>query len=1568
MITFFSTPGNRIIAVQSQQALSKPDSDKLVWLFDGVIVDKTELSGTYIGPRREMITPWSTNAVEITQNMGIRGILRIEEFKAPPSPPEGGDVGASATLMRSKSFRRFTSPPSGGLGEAFDPILQRIYHTLSQDIFTIDKMPEPVKYIDDIAAYNQSEGLALNDDEIDYLNEVSQKIGRKLTDSEVFGFSQVNSEHCRHKIFNGQFIIDGKEKELTLFQLIKKTSQVNPNQLVSAYKDNVAFNEGPVIEQFAPATGDKPDFFDTKTYESVLSLKAETHNFPTTVESFNGAATGTGGEIRDRLAGGKASLPLAGTAVYMTSYPSLQALPHLSAPPSPPEGGDVGASATLMRFKSFGRFTSPPSGRAYGYLTANVANYNLLKEHAQTIRRFSTEAESALWEMLRRKNLNAKFRRQHIIADFIVDFVCLKEKLIIEADGEYHNDPEIAEYDKLRTQILNDLGFNVLRFSNEEITGNADKVLERIHVALAPTSSPSGGLGGASTLIKASNGASDFGNKFGQPLICGSVLTFEHAENGKFYGYDKVIMLAGGVGFAKRSDCLKEEASPGQKIVVMGGDNYRIGMGGGAVSSVDTGQYANAIELNAVQRANPEMQKRVANVIRTLAESDHNPIVSIHDHGAGGHLNCLSELVETTGGHIDMSQLPIGDPTLSAKEIIGNESQERMGFLVDEAAIEPIKKIAERERAPFYVVGETTGDRQFVFEQKDGKRPIDLRMDYLIGKPPRTIMNDKSVETSFAPLQFESQKIAQYIEQVLQLESVACKDWLTNKVDRSVTGKVALQQTVGELQLPLNNLGVVALDYRGKAGIATSIGHAPIAALISPEAGSRLAVAEALTNIVWANLAEGIKSVSLSANWMWACKNEGEDARLYRAVEACSRFACELGINIPTGKDSLSMTQKYADRKVLAPGTVIISAGAEVADITKTVTPLLVNDFDTTLYYIDFSNVALQLGGSALAQTMDKVGDKAPDVSDAGYFTAAFEAVQALIRKELILSGHDVSAGGLITTLLEMCFANTHGGLTINLSPLAAKSSDLVTLLFAENPAIIIQVKEKQAVEKILSDVGVHFYTIGSPHRERTVKVLYNDENHLFEIDNLRDCWYRTSYLLDRKQSGETHAKLRYENYAHQPLQFYFNKNFTGKMSQYAISPDRKPSGLKAAILREKGTNGEREMAYALYLAGFDVKDVHATDLISGRETLDDIHFIVFCGGFSNSDVLGSAKGWAGGLLFNPKAKVALERFYARRDTLSLGICNGCQLMMTAPPSPPGGDVRDCASLIRPKLFGGFTSPPSGNAYGYLTANIANYNLLKEHAQTMRRFSTEAESALWEMLRRKNLNAKFRQQHIIDDFIVDFVCLKEKLIIEADGDYHNDPEVAEYDKIRTQILNDLGFNVLRFSNEKIIGNTDKVLEHIKVALSQTSPPSGGLGGACMWHNDSHKFESSFVGVTIQENNSVLFSSLAGSKLGVWVAHGEGKFHLPLPEENYHIAATYNYDAYPANPNGSDYSVAAIYSADGRHLAMMPHPERAIFPWQWAYYPASRKNSDEITPWMEAFVNAREWVKNVRSGQ
>ena len=1225
MILFFKTPQNTFIAVNFVIPVNTEDIGKLIWLFgEAEKLDETLLDGWFVGPRKEMLTPWSTNAVEITQNMGIEGIIRMEEYVQVPDASAG-----------------------------FDPMLKALYHSLDQKIFTIEKQPDPILEIGDIAAYNEQEGLALSEDEIGYLNSVSEKLGRKLTDGEVFGFSQVNSEHCRHKIFNGTFIIDGVEQEMSLFQLIRKTSEQNPNLIVSAYKDNCSFVQGPVCEQFAPKTQDKPDFFEITDLEMVLSLKAETHNFPTTVEPFNGAATGTGGEIRDRIAGGKGSLPIAGTAVYMTSYPRTE--------------------------------------------------------------------DARSWEQATE-----------------------------ERDWLYQTPEEI--------------------------------------------------------LIKASNGASDFGNKFGQPIITGSVVTFEHFENDRKYGFDKVIMLAGGIGFAAKKDSLKDEPVKGDKIVLLGGDNYRIGMGGGAVSSVATGEFKNHIELNAVQRANPEMQKRVYNAIRALSESANNPIITVHDHGAGGHLNCLSELVEATGGKIDTSKLPVGDPTLSQKEIIGNESQERMGLVMHEKDVALLQRISERERAPMYVIGEATGDMQFTFENpKTGEKAIDWQLSYMFGKPPKTVLTDTTRDEKFAELEYDQTLVEQYLENVLQLEAVACKDWLTNKVDRSVTGRIAKQQCVGQLQLPLNNVGVITLDYQGKKGLATTIGHAPVAAMVDAAAGSVLSISESLTNMVWAPLTDQLKGVSLSANWMWPAKNEGENARIYKAVKAASDFACALGINIPTGKDSMSMTQKYKDGLVYSPGTVIVSASAEVSDVKKVVEPVLINDVNTSIYFVDFSKMNRCLGGSAFSQIINKLGNEAPTVADSDYFASAFNVLQQCIEEKLILAGHDISSGGLITTLLEMCFADNYSGMKLDLSGM--NESDSVKVLFSENPGVVVQVADAAAFEAKMNQASVAFVLIGNPSGIRDFIVKNGTDTFVFDLNSLRELWFKSSYLLDRKQSGEQLALERYRSYKKNELTYDF-KGFTGKAADLGIDLKRRQkSGIRAAIIREKGVNGDREMAYAMYLAGMDVKDVHMTDLISGRETLEDVNMIVFVGGFSNSDVLGSAKGWAGAFKYNEAARLALDNFYKRTDTLSLGVCNGCQLMVEL-------------GLVYPE--------------------------------------------------------------------------------------------------------------------------------------RTEKPK-------MLHNESHKFESGFVNVEIQPNNSVMLQSMEGMKLGIWIAHGEGKFSLPQPESAYLIPMKYSNTAYPGNPNGSNYNTASLCSEDGRHLVMMPHLERSFKPWHWPYYPNDRK-FDEVAPWIEAFVNARKWIE------
>ncbi len=1209
MISFFTKDNSHVYAVESEGALSPETRKKLEWLFSGSgYISSKIIKSKYVGPRSNMTTPWSTNAVEITQNMGVIGIKRIEEF----------------IFFNNKN--------------SFDQMTNELYQKLDQNIFTVNIEPEDSIEIININEYNKKEGLALSDEEIVYLENLSKKINRNLTDSEVFGFSQVNSEHCRHKIFNGTFIVNNIKKDESLFQMIKQTTKLNKNSVVSAYKDNVAFVQGPKVQQFSPTLPEKPSIYKDSTFESVISIKAETHNFPTTVEPFSGAATGSGGEIRDRLAGGQGSIPLAGTAVYMTPYP---------------------------------------------------------------------------------------------------------------------------------------------RFNNSKFGFDERKWLYQKPIDI---------------LIKASNGASDFGNKFGQPLISGSLLTFEHKEGDKLLGFDKVIMLAGGIGYGKLEHSKKKKIHDGDLIIVLGGDNYRIGMGGAAVSSTDTGEYASGIELNAVQRSNPEMQKRVANVIRSIVESDNNFIKSIHDHGAGGHLNCISELVEDVGGMLEVDKLPIGDKTLSSKEIIGNESQERMGLVIAEKDYKKLKQICERERAPVYKVGKVIENGRFLVKSDlKNETSIDLELSDFFGNSPKTILKDTISDFSYSEPKLESKKVYSYLDDVLSLESVACKDWLTNKVDRCVTGRVALQQCTGPFQVPLNNCGVMSLDYNGKNGIATSIGHSPIISLIDPSKGSRSSIAEALTNILFVPLKDDLKSISLSANWMWPANNGSENYRLYQAVKACSEFSIDLGINIPTGKDSMSMKQKYADKDVLSPGTVIISAVGHTEEINKIVQPYL-HEEGGYIYKIDFSSDKYSLGGSALYQSQNKVGKNAPDIKDSGYFQLAFNTIQKCIKENRVYSGHDISSGGMIVTLIEMCLASNNYGLDINLS----KEDNILELLFSENHGIIIHAKEE--IEKFFSNNNIKFEKIGTVNKSNSITISNLNEKYSFDIDYYRKKWFEKSYMLDSIQSTEAKAFERYNSLYKNKLEFKFPKWFNG---------DFKPSfdkRIKAGVIREKGSNSEREMAFIMNKAGFEVVDIHMTDLMSGKENLEEIKFLVAVGGFSNSDVLGSAKGWAGSFIYNENARNSLKKFFSKEDTLSLGVCNGCQLFMEL-------------GLIYPEL-------------------------------------------------------------------------------EIHPKMHN--------------------------------------------------------------NDSKKFECQFTAVSIKKNNSVMFKNFENTTLGIWAAHGEGKFIFDKKESDYNIIGKYHKTSYPANPNGSDFDAAIVSSQDGRHVAMMPHLERANYPFNWGYYPKDQKNN-KISPWVYAFNNAYNWL-------
>lgn len=1231
MVTsFFSKQGasdqgepGYIYLLISDRALTSDESKRLEWLIDATALNVSKVAGPLVGPRKEMVTPWSTNACEMAENVGVTGVRRIEEFVKVSS------VDAS-----------------------HDRMLQMVYKELNDSTLQIDQKEKASFAVQDLNKFNIEFGLALSDEEITYLENASNTLGRPLTDTEVYAFGQINSEHCRHKIFRGEFVIDGERRSDSLFSMIKATSKKSPDNLVSAYSDNVAFIKGPDIVEFTTEKLSEPSEFIQIEAKSILSLKAETHNFPTTVEPFNGASTGSGGEIRDRLAGGQGSIPLSGTAVYMTSYPRLK--------------------GTTKKF----------------------------------------------WE----------------------------EKL----------PPRKWRYQ-----------------SPEEI------------------------------LIKASDGASDFGNKFGQPLLVGSLLTMEIPVDSELHAYDRMIMLAGGVGYARAEYSHKQSVEAGDVIVLLGGDNYRIGMAGASASSIDTGVQSEELELSAVQRANAEMQKRVANVIRLLAEHPNNPIKSIHDHGAGGHMNCFTELLENTGGRIDVDALPVGDPTLSLTELLCNESQERMGLIIGKKDIEFVRQIAERERAPFYIVGEVTGDGRIEFVSKKRKvSPVSLPKEVLLGSSPKLQMTDSFSKRRLEPLTatFSSaEEFREALYSVLSLEGVACKDWLTNKVDRCVTAQIAQQQCVGPLQLPLSGYSISTLDYVSHKGIVTSLGHAPGPALVDASRGSILAIAEALTNIVFAPLENGLESIVLSANWMWPAKQPGEDARLYEGVKACSDFAMELGLSIPTGKDSLSMTMKYRDgSKIKAPGTVIITAVGATDDFTLKVTPELKPE-SSKIFHIPLNgSLKSRLGGSSYAQTRIMLGDDAPNVDDIELFKRGFAAIQKLLRKRLILAGHDVSSGGLVTTLVEMSMVGDVG---------CSFTCD-TEMLFAEEPGLVIQISEKNEKEvlQLLTEQKVSFREIGKVQGD-SFELSTKDFSFKEDLSTLRHIWFEPSYLLDKKQCVAEKAVERFSTISSRHLKYNFPAQFTGQPEKHGVSYRRqsKSGKARAAVIRDKGTNGDRELAFAFYSAGFDVLDVTMSDMVAGRETLENVQVVGFPGGFSNSDVLGSGKGWAGTFLYNDRAMQALNKFVSRPDTLLLGICNGCQVV---------GELE----LLYP-----------------------------EH--------------------------------------------KRKL------------------KLR--------------------------------------------------RNASKKFESAFVNVDILPTNNVFLKDLVGSKLGVWVAHGEGRFDLPEGEAAYDIPIRYSASSYPANPNGSPFNAAGISAMSGRALILMPHPERSIFPWNWGYYPRERM-SDEMSPWLLAFRSAYEW--------
>jgi phosphoribosylformylglycinamidine synthase len=930
--------------------------------------------------------------------------------------------------------------------------------------------------------------------------------------------------------------------------------------------------------------------------------------------------------------------------------------------------------------------------------------------------------------------------------------------------------------------------------------------------------------------IRASDGASDYGNKFGEPVILGFTRSFDQRlKNGERWAWIKPIMFTGGIGQIDTRHVEKDEAQKGLLIVQVGGPAYGIGVSGGSASSKLQGENVEELDFNAVQRGDAEMEQKMNRVIRACIEmGDRNPIISVHDQGAGGPANVLKELVEKTGGKIELRRIKLGDPTLSVLKIWIAEYQERCGFLIHSRSIEEFKSVCEREKVNCEILGEVTGDGRFVVhDEKDDSMPVNLDLAKVLGNMPQKTFKNERIENSLKPLEWpQGLSVEEALSRVLRNLAVGSKRFLTNKVDRSVTGLIARQQCCGPLQLTVGDVAVIAQSHFGLTGAATSIGEQPIKMLVNPKAGARMAIGEALTNIVWAQISR-LEDIKCSANWMWAPKLPGEGTALYDAACAMRDLMIKLGIAVDGGKDSLSMATRVGEEIVKSPRELVISAYATMPDITRVVTPDIKNPGHSQLIFVDITKGQARLGGSALAQVCGQIGNDSPDVDDPDILKRAFLAVQKLISENLILSGHDLSDGGLITAILEMAFAG-NCGLRIRMDGLWSP----LERLFAEELGAVIEchVNDVRKVIEILDSFRLSSTIIGETTEEKKVFVTYNSQKVLeSSMCVLREWWEDTSYQIERLQMNSQCADEERKNI------------FDRKGPSYIIPFKHKPTPAsilkvkdkpEVAILREEGSNGDREMTSAFYQAGFNPWDITMTDLISGRMTLDRFRGLVAVGGFSYADVPESAKGWGAAIRFNEKLREMFGNFYNRPDTFSLGVCNGCQLFALLGWVPWSG-IPD------------------------------------------------------------NKQPRFVQ------------------------------------------------------------------------------------------NASGRFESRWVTVKILESPAIMFKGMIHSTLGIWVAHGEGRLFFPDPtlmDEviNKKLVSVVFVDdegrrdekiskSYPFNPNGSPFGITGLCTPDGRHLAMMPHPERSFLKWQWAWLPGDLKDGVKESPWIQMFQNAREWCDGVKPG-
>ena len=1228
---------------------------------DAIAIDGRTL---YVVPRIGTVSPWSSKATDIAHICGLARVKRIERGLMWTVSGEIADDGA----LKAGLHDRMTE--SVLMAEA---TMARLFEHAS---------PTPVRTIalgDDgraaLERANAELGLALAPDEIDYLVTSFRTLGRDPSDAELMMFAQANSEHCRHKIFNAEFIVDGEAQTKSLFQMIRRTTEASPSGVLSAYSDNSSVIEGPTAPRFFAAPG-------TGTYGSVnepihVLMKVETHNHPTAISPFPGAATGSGGEIRDEGATGRGSKPKAGVT---------------------------------------------------GFAVSNLRLPGALQP----------------WEA--------------------VD----------------HGKPE-------------------------RIVSALDIMLD-------------GPLGGAA-----------FNNEFGRPAIAGYFRTFELATEGatgpEVRGYHKPIMLAGGLGNIRQQHVNKGTIPAGAPVIVLGGPAMLIGLGGGAASSMASGASHEDLDFASVQRDNAEIERRCQEVIdRCWALGDDNPIVSIHDVGAGGLSNALPELVHESkrGATFELRKVPSDEPGMSPREIWCNEAQERYVLALGPARLEQFAAICARERCPFAVLGQATEEGTLVVDDAHfGNRPIAMPLDVLLGKPPRMVRD--VTRTGPARARFETDaSLTESLYRVLALPTVADKTFLVTIGDRSVTGMVSRDQMVGPWQVPVADAAVTTTTLSGYTGEAMAMGERPPVALLDAAASARLAVAEAITNLASVPIAK-LGDVKLSANWMAAAGHPGEDARLFDAVRAIGIALCPaLGIAIPVGKDSMSMRTVWdvngERRAVVSPLSLVVTAFATVTDVRRVLTPELRHvDEPTSLLLIDLGRGKNRLGGSCLAQVHGALGETPPDLDSPGLLSGFFAAMQALSAAGQVLAYHDRSDGGLVVTLLEMAFA---GGVGLDVDVTSLGESPLASL-FAEELGAVLQVRDRDltAVTTTLAKHGLEgtAHVLGTAVAENHVIVRHGQRVLVDETRTaLRARWSSTTHAMqtlrdDATCADEEHASRLDDGDPGLSVHLTFDAG--EGVAALFVSRGKRP---KMAILREQGVNGQIEMAAAFDRAGFEAVDVHMTDLIEGRVSLDDFRGVVACGGFSYGDVLGAGEGWAKSILYNTRARTTLERFFGRQDTFTLGVCNGCQMLSTLRELVPGGE-------------------------------------------------------LW-------------------------------------------PRFVK--------------------------------------------------------NRSERFEARVCTIEITESPSILFRGMAGSRIPIAVAHGEGRVevsdagHLAKLEAAGLVAARFvdNHgkitEHYPQNPNGSANGITSVTTPDGRFTVLMPHPERVFRSVQWSWRP---DGFGEDSPWMRIFRNARVWV-------